>query len=554
MLRFAITVSVILTAAECSVVVTTTGPVRGTLVEGEQVSYYAYLGIPYAESPEGELRFKPPIPKQPWTNVFNATEQGPVCPQPEGKYTRDQMSEDCLSINIMVPVNRTQESLPVFVFIHGGGFKSNAGDINIFYGPDFYIKRDVILATINFRLGALGYLSLDTENAAGNAGLKDALLALKWIKDNIRRFGGSTITIGGQSSGSAMVHYLLLTEKSTGLFDRAMLSSGSATNFRFLAKDPKANALALAEQLGISNHSNIEDILKNLTSADAFDIVDAQENIYKNNRNPMRPFGPFVPNVEKESDHAFITKSPLDIVKMGIPQNVPIYVGMNALEGAYMWPSLHKLSTDDLKSKVPLCIPPDIEYPEDSDEYKDLVDSMSELYFGSKDLSNWTLTKLFNLVTDTQYARTVDSWIRIHKKRHDSAPLYYYVFDFDGDLNWGKLTYGIDFPGTVHADDLGYLFVTNITAPILKTADARSLRTLHNMVTFLTNFIKYGNPSPKGYGGKVIWPESGKHGRHLVIDDCPKRVTQGPFKKRFDFWEKAYNKYNSYINRNDVDL
>ncbi|KAL0883078.1 hypothetical protein ABMA27_016544 [Loxostege sticticalis] len=548
MLQFVLSASVVLIAAECSVVITTTGPVRGKLVQDEHVSYYAYLGIPYAEPPKGDLRFKPPIPKQAWTQVLNATDHGPVCPQPEGKHTRDQMSEDCLYLNVIVPANVTQKTLPVLVYIHGGSFKSNSGNIDSFYGPEFFVKRGIIYVSINYRLGALGYLSLGTDKAPGNAGIKDVLLALKWLNKNIQKFGGSSITIGGQSSGAATVHYLMLTEKSKGLFNQAILNSGSATNFRFLAAHPKENALALADQLGVQNHDDMENVVQHLIEADVFDIVDAQESIYKNNRNPMRAFAPFVPSIEKESDDAIITENPTDIIKAGMPQNLPILAGINGLEGAFMWPSLHKLPSETLREIFPLCIPADIEYPTDSDAYADLVDSISELYFGSRNLSKWTQTRFYKLVTDTQYTYSVDSWIKVHKSRHDSERLYYYLFDFDGDLNWAKLKYDIDFPGAVHSDEIGYLFVTPETKPILKNIDTRSQQTLDNMLNFVTNFIKHGNPTPEGYGGKVTWPESGKDRHHLVINDCPEVVSQAPNKIRFDFWEQVYIEYSEYTN------
>lgn len=94
---------------------------------------------------------QPPIPKQAWTQVLNATDHGPVCPQPEGKHTRDQMSEDCLYLNVIVPANVTQKTLPVLVYIHGGSFKSNSGNIDSFYGPEFFVKRGIIYVSMNYR-------------------------------------------------------------------------------------------------------------------------------------------------------------------------------------------------------------------------------------------------------------------------------------------------------------------------------------------------------------------------------------------------------------------
>lgn len=339
-------------------------------------------------------------------------------------------------------------------------------------------------------MGALGYLSSETEGAPGNAGLKDLLLALKWVKNNILHFGGRTITIGGQSSGAAMVHYLLLTDKTKGLFNQVILNSGSATNFRFLSRYPREHTLALANELGLS-HDNEDNILQKLREASVFDIIDAQENIYKNSRNIMSPFSPFVPCIEKESDHAILTTDPIEIIKEGIPLNVPILAGINSMEGAFLWTTLHNETTKTLQEQFYLSIPADIEYPNDSDMYRNLINSVSELYFGDN-LTNWTLNNFYDLLSDTQYTYGVGSWIKNYKERESSEKLYYYLFNFDGALNWAKINYNISFPGAAHSDEISYMFINKATEENLKTIDKRTQQTLDNMLKFMTNFIKFG--------------------------------------------------------------
>ncbi|KAL4715445.1 hypothetical protein ACJJTC_015348 [Scirpophaga incertulas] len=536
----------ILITVDSSVIVTTTGPVLGKLVIERDlgVTYYAYQGIPYAENPGKSRRFKPPVPKTPWLTVRNATNPGPVCPQLEGRYKRDQMSEDCLTLNVYVPATRSKGVRAAYFYIHGGAFKSLSGNIEDSSGPQFLLKQDVIFISTNYRLGALGFLSSETDHAPGNAGIKDIILALKWVKNNIKRFGGGTLTIGGQSAGSAIVHYLLLSKQSNGLFQRAVLNSGSATNFRYLSMSPTTTALALAEELNIPT-ANITSVIENLTNVDVFDIVTAQDNIFKNNRNIMRPFGAFVPSVEKKSSHAVLTETPNKILQSGIRQNVPLLLGITSQEGAYMWRSLIRKPIGELQDKIDLCIPCDIQYPIDSQMHKDLVKSMSDVYFDGSDLKNWTLTNFYNLVSDTQYASSVDLWLRSHLQRIDRQPVYYYVFDFDGELNWAKVVYNISFPGAAHADDLGYMFVTKDTKPILDNINAKTKRALNNTSTFLGNFIKFGNPTPPG--SNFMWHESGPLRNHVMVNDAPGNVLQGPFRKRFDFWQNVYHKYDSYV-------
>ncbi|KAM3965307.1 juvenile hormone esterase [Aphomia sociella] len=533
---------------ECSLVLTTNGPILGKLNCNEGVFFYSYENIPYAENPIGPLRFGPPIPKRSWIKPLNATKEGPVCPQPEGKYKKWQMTEDCLILNIFVPANRTQSYLPVYVNLHGGGFKSISGNRDVIYGPQFFIQQEVILITLNYRLGALGFLSLEVDEASGNAGIKDVILALKWIKKNIEKFRGqkSNITVGGQSSGAALVHYLLLTEKTTNLFNKALLVSGSANNMRFFEKHPKKNAIALANQLGLPT-DNVTALLKTLRNIDPFDIVDAQENIYKDTRNIMRPFAPFVPCLEKKQPLAVITEDPEDIMKSGTPQNVPLFVGFNAEEGIYQYNVLQKNQTaiDNLSKIYPGYILSDIKYPRESTVYKDLVNSLNIFYFGDENLSNFTVNNFINVLSDTQYIFPIDAWIKLHKARADSKPLYYYVFNFDGELNWAKLNYNIDMPGTAHSDELGYIFVTQITKPLLDRLESRTKNMLDIMTNLVTNFVKFGNPT-QNYSD-VDWPDCGPLRKHLLLSDNPIRRNFAPEKERLNFWYNVYEEYRQYI-------
>ncbi|CAG9102641.1 unnamed protein product [Plutella xylostella] len=244
-LVYVVVVSVLVLAAPAAtgdrVVETLDGAVRGRLVRDLNVTYYAYLGIPYAEAPTGQLRFKPPVPKEPWNGTLDATAYGPVCPQDDKYHTRSEMSEDCLSLNVYVPARPALAPTPVLV------------------------------------LGALGFLSVHTEDAAGNAALKDILLALQWVKKHIAQFGGDpdNITIGGESSGAVLVHYLTLSEQSTNLFHKAHIISGSALGYRFFNRHPIKTALDLGKKMGYHTE-DLYELVQKLQEADVFDIVAAQ--------------------------------------------------------------------------------------------------------------------------------------------------------------------------------------------------------------------------------------------------------------------------------------
>lgn len=203
------------------------GRLEGTLMEtrrGEQ--FHAFKKIPFAEPPLGKLRFLPPQAKQPWSGILDCTKYGPMCAQPKPSY---EISEDCLHLNVYtknLPSAENTELKPVIAFIPGGGFRTGGA---IDYGPEYLMERDFVLVTIAYRIGAFGFLALETLEASGNQGLKDQVLGLKWIQKNIRQFGGdpTKVTIAGQSAGAWSTTGHLISPMSQGLFRSAIAMSGS---------------------------------------------------------------------------------------------------------------------------------------------------------------------------------------------------------------------------------------------------------------------------------------------------------------------------------------
>ncbi|CAG5045961.1 unnamed protein product [Parnassius apollo] len=365
----------------------------------------------------------PPVPKKSWEQILDATREGPVCVQGEGKYEREQMKEDCLFLNIYVPAHTKQKALPVFIFIHGGIFHSLSGNSDLLYGPQMFLQHGLIFITMNYRLGALGFLSLDIEEASGNAALKDVILALKWINNNIERFGGdrNKVTIGGHSSGATIAHYLLLTEQSSNLFQRAILISGNAACHRSVARHAKNNALTLAKELGLSSNDPHE-LLIRLKEMDVFDIIDGEKSLTKYDNVILRPFTMFVPNIEIESPHALITTDPIKLLQLGLRQNISILAGFNEIEGAYVIPKIKRNSDglQKLMENMEYAIPSNIEYPLGSKISKDLAKSIRQ-YYCINDLSNFTLNNVVDLSSDSQYIYSTDSWIKSNPTPKDFA-------------------------------------------------------------------------------------------------------------------------------------
>ena len=246
--------SLVSTADASPAIVTQSGPLKGI----QTPTTNEYLGIPYAVPPVGNLRWTPPQPFGKWHGVFQATQFGNFCTQPESGSTFG--SEDCLTLNVYTPREKKNQNkhhgLPVMVWIHGGSLVTGGGG---FYDPTRMVEQGgVIVVTINYRLGLLGFFAhkaIDEEcHLKGNYGLMDQQLALRWVKRNIGAFGGDSkrVTIFGESAGGQSVYSDLASPTAAGLFQRAISESGSYIQFQDYWAPISIVPLAQAETIGTS--------------------------------------------------------------------------------------------------------------------------------------------------------------------------------------------------------------------------------------------------------------------------------------------------------------
>ncbi|XP_064614448.1 putative inactive carboxylesterase 4 [Liolophura sinensis] len=268
---------------EGKIVHTSSGIVQGF----EDAGTHQFLGIPFAEAPIGERRFKRPVWKTRMPGIYNASSFGPRCPQTLVNNPivdpNDKMEEDCLYLNIYTPLNTSvTSSKTVMVWIHGGSFTMGSGQD--YPGTMLALRNDVVVVNTNYRLGALGFLSTMDNNALGNFGLWDQTMALEWVKVNIAAFGGNpdSVTVFGESAGSASVTLLALSPFTEGLFRRVIAQSGSAFASWSISPDPLKASSDLGKRLGCPSATN-DILIRCLRHQSVQDIVESQHLITPGN-------------------------------------------------------------------------------------------------------------------------------------------------------------------------------------------------------------------------------------------------------------------------------
>ncbi|HVV24890.1 MAG TPA: carboxylesterase family protein, partial [Pseudonocardiaceae bacterium] len=236
--------------ATAPVVRTAHGLVRGVTATGVD----EFLGVPYAAPPVGRLRWQPPQPAARWNGVRDATAFAPHCAQPAGSFGQGSTAEDCLYLNVFAPAHRAR-NLPVMVWIHGGSLVTGESDD---YLPTDLVHDGVVVVTLNYRLGALGFLAHPAFGAhSGNYGLMDQQAALRWVQRNIGGFGGNArnVTIFGESAGGLSVLSQLASPGSRGLFERAIVESGSYNPTQASLAQAEASGEAFADKVGCSDQT-----------------------------------------------------------------------------------------------------------------------------------------------------------------------------------------------------------------------------------------------------------------------------------------------------------
>uniref|UniRef100_A0A336MQ38 carboxylesterase n=1 Tax=Culicoides sonorensis TaxID=179676 RepID=A0A336MQ38_CULSO len=529
---------------------------HGGKLEGEEIrgqitgnSYLSWKGIPYAEPPIERLRFKAPVPHKGWSGTRDATKHGHICIQHiPGQQSHVVGDEDCLYMNVYTPKLRAKnEPYPVMVWIHGGAFTFGSGNSETF-NPELFVNEDVIVVTLNYRLGVLGFLSTEDQNAQGNYGLKDILLAGEWIKNNIDIFGGdpNQITYFGESGGAMMIHDLLISPLGKGLFQRAIMQSGTSLSPLFLQDRPLEKATELAKRLNLKYKSSkelVEELLRVDATILAQNVPSWMQKEIPQGKLPLS----FCPTIEPEDslEPRLLTEHPLKTLLKNEYTKIPMLIGVNSEEGLYAVtelqnePGLFHVLNDEPNH----LLPPSWNIDPNSSTAQEYFQQIQKIYFDNKPIKN--VCDYVRFISDSQWNYGPYKTTRIQVTQQ-TAPIFFNVFSFSGDLsNIKKKRKLMDYEGVIHGDDVPYLFpMSKYDPPILKI-DNPAFKVRARMVRLWANFAKHGNPTNNlDELVDVKWPKVTENDFKYMEIGSQLNVKTDPFGDRMKLWWDMDSKFN----------
>ncbi len=496
------------------VVETSNGKVRGYGRRG----IIKFKGIPYAAPPVRHLRFNPPAPVVPWTGVRDALEYGSIAPQAPSNLEalfggqRAQNEAECLTLNIWTPAVDSSKR-PVLFFIHGGAFVTGTGAS--LDGSRLALRGDVVVVSINYRLGVLGFLYWpDEPEASSNVGLLDMAAALRFVKKNIFHFGGDpdNITIFGESAGGFAIAALLAMPSAKGLFHRAILQSGAA------------HPLGMNPEAAMRAHENLIKILalrkgdlKTLRRISVDALLKAQTAImpasggFTEDR-PLR-LGPVV-------DKQVLPDHPLEVLRKGYAKEISVFAGSN-LNETKLWnllnPEAEKMDEAGLRKGL-----------------KELVtligkeeqwnEKLLEIYRGNKETSR----EIMDAIT-TDYTFRIPSVRLAEAQSQHQKNTYMYLFTWQSPFRGGKY-------GAMHALELGFVFgvLLNTEVGIFPKRDAETETLSGAMMDTWIAFARTGNPNNPAI--PALSPYS-VNKRATVIFDKEITVNDDPYGQERAVWE-----------------
>uniref|UniRef100_A0A182MY36 Carboxylic ester hydrolase n=1 Tax=Anopheles dirus TaxID=7168 RepID=A0A182MY36_9DIPT len=479
------------------------------------VPYCAFLGIRYAKPPIGELRFADPVRLDP-AGHQNYTAYGSVCPQYDNINRQEgvQGDEDCLFLNVFAPVLEKGVKYPVLVFVHGGSFIAGSGEV---HGVDLLMENELIVVTLNYRLGVLGFLKNERQNITGNYGLKDQLAALRWVRRNVHHFGGDPerVTLMGHSAGAASVTHHLYHEHARGLFHGVIVLSGSALAPWAVLYDYQRCLDNYLRDVPATTLSEIRELnFRELFIPDAkFRYVFAYCSMF---------YTCFIPTLEDQpSETAYFARPPHETVHVERPQQIPMLVSETSTEFKFLLPHVFNfwMSNNYLNRRT----------PEVKQQIGDILENVGA-WAVAQGLEPSKKHFYRNMANMANVVYPIRRLLNELGKHLEDDQLYYLRFEFDGKFGeYKKKIYTsfleTDEYGALHGDDLGYIFSPyNLREALANRSEYRRELSVHiRTVELIANFVKYGNPTPKKSKlSGLLWPaysEVNNRTEYLNIDE-----------------------------------
>jgi para-nitrobenzyl esterase len=496
------------------IVKTANGTVQGAV---DHAGMLVFKGVPYAGPTGGDNRFRPPAAVLPSTGVRDATAFGPICPQNDddkmGMYAAFRQDEDCLNLNIWTPAADNAKR-PVLVFMHGGGFSTGTGGSSLYEGSSLAKSQDIVVVTINYRLGILGWppFQIYGPEVTNNLGLADCIAALKWIRENIGAFGGDphNVTQSGQSAGAMLSAALGTVAQAKGLFDRAVPISMQT----LVASDPERqarNTSKVLSQLGLPSSD-----LAKLKSLPVADLLKAQKTVRDAGvaapamADQLR--WPFMFNI----DGVFFKEDPCDVIKHGGYADVPTMIGSTTEELVIVPVQINANPTAKARAMKAMALPA-LKAEVGAERAQKIWDAYAA------EMPNAPETEISGMIgTDWSY-RVPAIRIAEAEAKHDRAWMYAFAYQ-------GKGPY---FTNAHHALDLPFWFGTLVypkAAALFLGHDAneKELELSNAMQRALGSFARNGRPD---------WPAYNLKSRETMIFNLASKVASNPRSDARKLWD-----------------
>ncbi|KAL2720354.1 esterase E4-like [Vespula squamosa] len=526
------------------------GKIRGSILTsrlGRKI--YSFRSVRYAEPPVGQQRFQVAVPAKDWSETYDATEEGPAC----STLSKTPISEDCLRLNVYttkLPSKNAKgghfKGRPVLVFFHPGGFYIFSGQYR-FFGPEYIMDQDIVLVTLNYRLGTLGFISTGDSLAPGNLGLKDQVVALRWIQRNIAAFGGdpNSVTIGGYSVGSIAVLLHMLSPMSKGLFHRAIAMSGSHISLEPLPTEQKHLAKKQAELLDCPTDTT-GSMLICLKSKRIEQFTETMPQFFEWYGDPILIWSAVV-EPEIQGVERFLTAQPVDLIREGKMHEVPLIIGITEGEFGGVVTGIERLVKagntsifDALNTRWNTIAPISFMYERDTPRSKHISQELRQFYFGNQSISQETYDGISHIYADSVIIFPVHRAAQLIAS-NSKLPVYFYKFSYKGHFSFATWNDTTPYGPPVHHDDLQYLFYMSAIFPYFNASDPE-IQMVERYTAMWTNFIQTGEPIPNNdkMFSDVKWERFTKENDKYLNIDLHPTMKQGIFSERMALWEHLF--------------